>query len=194
MYDAVDLTRHHREQLLGIARESINHGLAAGQPLPIDTARFDDVLQQQASSFVTLTREQQLRGCIGSLVATQALVEDVAQHAHASAFRDPRFPPLQQSELSAIHIEISVLTPEQLIDCYDEQSLLAQLIPFEDGLTLRDRHYQATFLPSVWKQLPDKTAFVQHLKAKAGMPLDYWSDTLKAYRYRSLSFAENSVE
>ena len=66
------------------------------------------------------------------------------------------------------------------------------LEPRVDGLILDDKGRRATFLPSVWESLEDKREFVHHLKQKAGLPADYWSSTLRAYRYRTESFSENS--
>ncbi|MFI3218892.1 MAG: AMMECR1 domain-containing protein, partial [Methylococcales bacterium] len=64
-----------------------------------------------------------------------------------------------------------------------EQDLVSQIQPNIDGLILQEGHLRGTFLPSVWEQLPDPKQFLQHLKQKAGLPPDYWSNTVKIYRY-----------
>ncbi len=68
-----------------------------------------------------------------------------------------------------------------------EADLLAQIRPNVDGLILEDAGRRGTFLPSVWESLPDVTTFWAHLKAKAGLPADHWSNTLKVSRYTTES-------
>jgi len=152
----------------------------------VKVADYDESLQAIRASFVTLNIEGRLRGCIGALEARMPLVADVAEHAFAAAFRDPRFPPVSESELSSIHIHISILTPSSPIDFEDEADLLRQLRPGEDGLIIAKGNRRATFLPSVWESLPDKAQFLQHLKQKAGIDDDS-DDPLQAWRYTTES-------
>lgn len=195
MPQLITISQDDRKQLLALARQSIAFGLKHGKPLSIELKNYSEQLQAMASSFVTITKPtsgnaHNLRGCIGSLQATQALASDVAKHAFAAAFNDPRFPPLTNNELEQIHLEISVLTPETEIFCSSEENLLQQLQAGVDGLTIRDGFRQATFLPSVWEQLPSKKDFLLHLKRKAGLADDYWSGDIQAFRYRTVSFEE----
>ena len=129
-------------------------------------------------------------GCIGSLEARRPLICDVAENAFSAAFRDPRFPPLKAAELKSISLELSVLGQAERIVFDSEQDLLMQIRPELDGLILRDGNYRGTFLPSVWKSLPDARQFLQHLKLKAGLPADHWSDTLEVWRYTTESFGD----
>ncbi len=177
-----------RKQLLQLARDSIDHGLQQGNALPVRLEDFDPELQQPAACFVTLHKEGQLRGCIGSLEAHQPLVRDVSDNAFAAAFRDPRFGPLQEDEKQNLQLSISVLTPARPMNFSSEQDLLQQIKPGVDGLILQDGGRRGTFLPSVWEQLPDKEEFLKHLKLKAGLPVDHWSDTLQVSRYQTESF------
>jgi AmmeMemoRadiSam system protein A len=166
-----------------VALDSIVHGLNKGTPLPVDVGRYPPVLRRPGASFVTLQEFGELRGCIGSLEAHRPLVEDIAENAHAAAFRDPRFQPLQREELKDLDIHISVLTPAEPMDFNSEQDLLRQLQPGIDGLILEDRGQRGTFLPSVWESLPKPEDFLAHLKRKAGLPADYWSNTVRVWRY-----------
>lgn len=175
--------------LLTLARRSIEHGLQQGTPLPVPRG-LDALLMQGGACFVTLTSNDQLRGCIGSLEAHRPLAEDVCENAFASAFRDPRFPPVSAHELPDIHIEISVLTPLQPLHFDSEADLLEQVVPFEDGLVLEDHGHRGTFLPLVWEQLPDKKTFWTHLKHKAGLPANHWSNSLRCYRYHTIIMEE----
>jgi len=181
---------NEKTELLLLARNSIEQGINTRSPLDITPGDFSEILQTQGCCFVTLHKNGELRGCIGSLSAFQPLIADVVLHAFSAAFRDSRFSPVGVDELEELHIEISVLTPQQPIKVANEEELLRVLVSGVDGLTLKDNHYHSTFLPSVWDQLPDKKEFLSHLKAKAGMPEGYWSDTLEAFRYHTVSFEE----
>jgi AmmeMemoRadiSam system protein A len=183
-----------RRALLTLARASIRHGLETGRPLPVDLDAQPDTLRAERAAFVTLHRDTQLRGCIGHLEAVQPLARDVAENAFAAAFRDPRFPPLTAGEFDSLHIDISVLTPSEPIAFASEAELIALLRPGIDGVILEDsaagQGRRGTFLPSVWEQLPQPREFLRHLKQKAGLSPDYWSDGLRAWRYRTESFGE----
>jgi AmmeMemoRadiSam system protein A len=179
-----------RRQLLALALASIRHGLSSGEPLTVRAEQYAPPLRQHRASFVTLNKEGQLRGCIGHLEAWQSLVEDVAQNAWAAAFRDPRFSPLTSQELERLQIHISVLTPAQPLQFTSEHDLLTQIRPQVDGLILRDGNARGTFLPSVWDALPRVEDFWQHLKQKAGLPANHWSNTLTVQRYETESFGD----
>ena len=187
---AINLSAETKTTLLRLARQTIADALQHKPSAVIIPTDYASELQLILSSFVTLHSNGQLRGCIGSLEGREPLVMDVANHAYAAAFQDPRFPSLQADELNQINIEISVLSPQTPIHCRNEQELLAALQIGIDGLTLEDGPHCSTFLPTVWQQLRDKQTFVRQLKQKAGLPTDYWSPTLTAKRYSTLSFAE----
>ena len=117
------------------------------------------------------------------------MIEDVSENAFLAAFQDPRFPPLVMDELTGLEIHISLLAEHDPIMFYSEQDLISQLQPNVDGLILVEGHRRGTFLPSVWEQIPDPKQFLRHLKQKAGLAPDYWSDTIKVYRYQAESIA-----
>jgi len=177
------LTQENQDILLNIARASISNGLMQGQPLPIRLEDYPPALQAPRASFVTLQIDGQLRGCIGSLEAFRPLVEDVAENAFAAAFRDPRFPPLSDKEFDQLDYHISILSPSEPIEFESENDLVNKLRPGIDGLVLEERGQRGTFLPSVWESLPSPRQFLAQLKVKAGLPADYWSDSIKVERY-----------
>lgn len=172
-----------RAQLRDLARSSIVHGIETGEPLTIRLQDYPAPLREPRSSFVTLRLEERLRGCIGALEATRALVEDVAMNAFAAAFRDPRFPPVMPQELDALDLHISVLSRPEPLAASTEAELLNRLRPGVDGLVLEDGDCRGTFLPAVWQSLPDPVDFLGQLKVKAGLPVDYWSESMRIYRY-----------
>jgi len=187
---SVTLDPDARARLLDLARASIAHGLAHGRPLEPGPDVLTGALAEPRASFVTLRRDGELAGCIGALEATRPLALDVAAHAFAAAFRDPRFPALGPGALNALTIEISVLSEPERLDVADEPALLDALVPGVDGLVLNDGDCGATFLPQVWDELATPEAFVAALKRKAGLPPDYWSPTLAFARYHVEHFAD----
>lgn len=183
-----EFRQEDRKALLQTARDSIVLGLA-GEQLRPQPAEFSVRLQREGASFVTLKKRGALRGCIGTLEACQPLVIDVAQNAHAAAFRDPRFPALEPAELESLEYHISILTSPEPMPVESEADLLAQLRPQVDGLVIEEGYRRGTFLPAVWEQLPDPKEFLSHLKQKAGLPPNYWSDRIRVSRYTSLNIS-----
>ena len=172
--------------LIALARNAIESDL-----LETEEIKFDmPWLQQCGATFVTLTKDGQLRGCIGSLEAARPLATDVAENALGAAFRDPRFPRLAAEEWPRCRIEVSLLSAPKRIEFADEADLLAQLEPGVDGVILEADGCRATFLPQVWESLPDKRAFLGELVKKAGLPADTRLGRCRVSRYRVEKFHE----
>ena len=108
----------------------------------------------------------------------------------AAAFRDPRFPPLQREELDTVRIEVSLLSPPEVVPFTTESEALAALVPGQDGVILEDGRRRATFLPQVWETLPRPVDFLARLKEKAGLAADAWPPAIRLYRYRVRKWAE----
>ncbi len=177
-------------ELLQLARGSIEHGFAHREPLPVRTDQLPSALTRPAATFTTLHLDGKLRGCCGTLEALQPLATDVSFSAFRAAYEDPRFAPVGAGELTAISIEVSVLSPLEAIAVRDEADLLEQLQPGIDGLVIVAHGRRATFLPKVWEMLPEPRLFLASLKAKCGLPDDYWSELLEFQRYRTTTYTE----
>jgi len=184
--DEAAAIRAHAGILRETALSSILHGLEHGAPAPVSASDFAPLLRAPGASFVTLTRNGELRGCIGSPQAHRPLIEDVAHNAFASAFRDPRFPPLADEEIEGLAVKISVLTPPRPMTYDGEADLLGQLRPGIDGLIIDDRGRRALFLPSVWDSLRTPQEFLSYLKRKAGLAPTHWSDAFTAQRFTAV--------
>ena len=187
------MSDEQKESLKKLALASIKCGLETGNPLSVDDyfKEIDGDVKlpdYQGAAFVTLKKNDQLRGCIGSLAAYRPLKEDVAENAFAAAFRDPRFSAVTETEIDDIELSISVLTPPEMIVFTSEQDLIAQLRPGVDGLIMTEGGNRGTFLPSVWENYPQPESFLSHLKLKAGLPAGYWSGTIKVERYETVSW------
>ena len=174
-----------RRELLRTAVSAIECGLGLIEVAPPDPAGLPESLRRARASFVTLTIEGNLRGCCGTLDPARPLALDVWRNAQATAFRDPRFAPLTQTEWLRADLEISVLSPREPMAVRGEAELLSRLVPGRDGLVLCWRGASTTFLPKVWDQLDEPRDFVRHLKLKAGWSAEFWSEEIEAWRYET---------
>ena len=172
--------------LLSIARDRIESHLT-GKSTTSPAAPW---LQQTGATFVTLTKDGALRGCIGSLEPRRALGEDVAQNALGAALHDPRFPAMTAAEWPQCRVEVSLLSAPKPLRFADEADLLAQIRAGEDGLILEAHGKRATFLPQVWEDIADKRLFLAHLLKKAGLPADTRLTGCKLFRYRVSKWKE----
>ncbi len=184
-----NFARHNREDILQIVKRSLSKAIDKKHYTP-DREDYPNVMFDKGATFVTLTKGEELRGCIGSLLPKQAVALDIAQNTYSAANEDSRFKPITLEELSEIKISVSFLSGYEKIIFNNEEDLLNQIIPNVDGLVLRDGDRQGLFLPSVWKQIPDKKEFLNNLKIKAGLSPSYWSDKVKIYRFRTVEITE----
>ena len=164
------------QTLVQLARQTIGERLRQNVEMADSTEKELEApeFQQHRGTFVTLHKNGQLRGCIGSLTATEPLADSVRHNAINAAFRDPRFPPLSGEELAEVDIEVSILSEPQPLAYEDGNDLISKLRVNVDGVILRKGSYSATFLPQVWQQLPNPKDFLSHLCRKAGLPPDAW--------------------
>jgi len=148
-------------------------------------------LSLKSASFVTLTKQGELRGCIGTLNAYRPLIEDVRANAVAAAFHDPRFTPLKAGEFESVRIEVSVLSELEPMHAKSEAIACSKLVPHRDGVVFKYGSHRATFLPQVWKQLPEPENFLAHLKQKAGLAADFWHPEVLLYKYQVNKYRES---
>ncbi len=186
-----ELTEEEGKHLLSVARKTIEEALfqkKEKEPFdPLDSPKFSE----KRGTFVTLTINGCLRGCIGHIIPQESLIEGVRINAVNAAFRDPRFRPLSKNEFEKIEIEISVLTAPKALSYSDANDLLMKLRPGIDGVIIKKGYHQATFLPQVWEQLPDKMSFLTQLCLKAGLDGDTWkNENLDVSVYQVQAFEE----
>jgi len=189
------VTHSEKKWLLSLARESIALGLKDRRSYAVDPKQVSPELREKLACFVTLTIQGRLRGCIGHIEAIQPLYKDVIENATSAAFGDPRFPPLDQSELDEVEIEVSVLGKPASLKYKDADDLVRKLKPGKDGVILRKGAYGATFLPQVWDQIKVPEDFLSHLCAKAGLDSDEWQKgDLKVQTYSVEAFSESEIK
>ena len=188
------LTPDERKLLLALARQALVEGVSGLRLLPLDLQSLPEALRLPGATFVTLTKQGELRGCVGALEAYQPLAEDAREHAVAAALQDFRFPPVAPDEVADLEIEISRLTAPEPLEYQDAQQLIKALRPGVDGVILRDGIRRATFLPQVWLKLPEPSEFLDHLCAKMGNEPQLWRyKKLLVYRYQVEEFHEESA-
>lgn len=166
-------------ELLILARNAIKEYLG----LNIEPIDIKNRWKADRATFVTITKNSKLRGCIGSLEPKRALYRDVEENAISAAFRDPRFFPLQVEDLDKIKIEISVLTELKEITFSSESDIISKIVPYKMGLLLEYKNNRGTFLPQVWEHYPDPKDFFNHLKIKAGLNKEFYNSELRLYYY-----------
>jgi len=138
---------------------------------------------KNAATFVTLTIDGNLRGCIGTLVPHSSLYDDITSNAIKAAFDDPRFEPLTIDEFNKMKVEISLISPIVEMKYNNFKELREKIIPNEHGVVLKIDLHQATFLPQVWEQLPDFDTFIYHLYKKAGLDIEKQTELPKIFTY-----------
>lgn len=175
------LTTTEKERLRQIAWQSIKHGFANGHSKPAHT--HVAALDRPGASFITLLKQGDLRGCIGTLEAHEPLAQNVSNNAYNAAFHDPRFAPLAEEDIQQVELQISVLSHPEPLEVNSQSDVLAQLQPGIDGVVFQDGTHKSTFLPQVWDQLPTPEAFMAQLKQKAGLPANHWSANVRILRY-----------
>ena len=181
------IKKYYSKLIIDICRQAIKSKFEPD----IEEIKYPQVFGRIGACFVTLEKNNTLRGCIGSVIARRPLINDIIMNAKNSAFSDPRFLPVQQNEISQLKIAVSILSEPKKISFTDENDLLRQMRPNIDGIIIKDGIYQAVYLPSVWEQLPDKREFLDTLKVEAGLNPDYFSDTFEAYRFETVYIKEN---
>jgi len=188
------LSEDEGKYLLGLARETIKNRLSNIEESQIDRKEIPEKFQERLGTFVTVTIEDNLRGCIGHIIPRESLIEGIKENAINAAFKDPRFLPLTKKEFDKIKIEISILTSPQELSYTDAEDLLKKLRSGIDGVILKKGFYEATFLPQVWDQLPEKEEFLSQLCLKAGLSGNSWkTEKLQVSTYQVQAFEEEKL-
>lgn len=189
MSTETDLVKQGRV-LLPIARASIENALGKASRAEEQHAW----LQEPGATFVTLTQNGELRGCIGTLEARRSLLQDIKANAQAAAFQDPRFAPLAARELEVTQVEVSLLSAMQPLQFASEEDALDKLQPGVHGVVFEYGRYRSTFLPQVWEQLPQVGEFMAHLKYKAGLSPDFWAQAVRISTYTVAKWKESDFD
>ena len=178
-----------RSFLLRVARESMEYAVRNGKALPRGhfTASAPKTTLAKMGTFVTLNDKVSgaLRGCIGEILPMRPLVEAVAARAVDSALHDPRFPPVAESELANLRVEVSALTPPASVKSWRD------IVLGRDGMTLEKGGAFAVFLPQVApEQGWDLPTTLTYLSQKAGLSADAWREGASFETFQAEVFHE----
>src|SRR5574344_816048 len=186
----LSLTTEEQSAMLRLARLAIRSRWHPELAADIASAQTELAHgRQPIACFVTL-HEGGLRGCIVWREAEQPLADALVYFAQAAAFSDTRFPPLQETELAHCRLSISLLGPLSPIPAASRQQVLAHLTAHRGGLWLQSPGHRATFLPAVWRELPEPNQFLNQLLRKGGWPINTWPSELAAFRYQTVEFGD----
>jgi len=194
-----DLSLEEGTFLVRLARNAVL-GYIQSRKVPSRPPETPEILLRKGAAFVTLlkitpTGETELRGCIGYVRATEALVDSVIRAAIAAATEDPRFPPVKLHELQHIVFEVSVLSDPKVIGLQGKDRVKGFIIG-RDGLIIRRGFYSGLLLPEVpveycW----DEETFLSETCLKAGLPPDCWLDDVsEVFRFSAVTFREEQPE
>lgn len=176
---AARFTDEQKRTLVEIARTAVVDA-TTGKGARVIAVAGSDAFPEASGAFVTLKRDGRLRGCIGTLACRRPLPEEVARVAVSAAREDPRFEPLQASELDDLEVEVSILGPLDPIDPFDERAIEIGT----HGLVVEQGWRRGLLLPQVATEWGwDREAFLSHTCVKAGLPPDAWRQGAKVYRF-----------
>ena len=187
----VIINKEEQKYITTLARNTLESYLKDKKTPQINKDMLSEKLTQKSGCFVTLTKDSQLRGCIGNILAQKPLYQCIIDNSISTAVHDSRFSTVTYDELDDIHIEVSILSAPQPLEFASPDDLLDKLTPLEDGVVINYGFHKSTYLPQVWEQLPDKTEFLTSLCKKDGAPGDCWKkENVKIETYQAQVFGE----
>ncbi|MFW6024809.1 MAG: AmmeMemoRadiSam system protein A [Candidatus Woesearchaeota archaeon] len=191
----MNLTKNQKSILLNLAKESIKSEF--NKEINIDFPKFE-LAHKKRGCFVTIYKENQLRGCIGNIVPKKELFKSIIENAKKSAFNDPRFPNLRENEIKSLRLEISILSEPKEIFYGNKDEILVNITPLKDGIIIKKGYNSATYLPQVWKHFYDesnksynKKEFLNQLCQKANLNKEDWKKhNVTILKYSATVFSE----
>jgi AmmeMemoRadiSam system protein A len=135
--------RSRQSPIVALARAALESYVRAGRTIE-PGPEHDELLDQRAGAFVSLKQHGQLRGCIGTTQATtRNLAEEVIQNAISAGTQDPRFPPVEESELGELEYSVDVLGEAEPVDSLED------LDPTIYGVTVEKGYRRGLLLPDL---------------------------------------------
>jgi len=185
-------TKEQKNIILQIAKNAIKEAVLNSKIVNRESLiKNHPWLKKQGAVFVTINEYNNLRGCIGSIIAHQSLIDDIISNAKSAALNDPRFKPVSADELDKLEIEVSILTPPQLLEYSNIEDLRKKVRVGIDGIIINYNGYQATYLPSVWEQINSFDDFFASLCMKAGLSPNCLTLHPTIYRYEAIKIKDN---
>jgi uncharacterized protein (TIGR00296 family) len=164
----------------------------SGSELNVD--EVPEIFHQKSGVFVTINThpKHDLRGCIGYIEPMFPLIEALQRASKSAALEDPRFPPVKKEELDGVVIEVSLLTPPELIKVKKPKHYVKEVEIGKDGLIVEKGYRKGLLLPQVpveWKWKVDE--YLSHTCMKAGLLPDAWlEEGTKIFKFSAEIFSE----
>ena len=179
------------ELAVRVAREALESHVLGRSKRPFVVPKS---FEEKAGAFVTINLHPggDLRGCIGYPQPFFPLIKSIERSAEAAGSEDPRFPPLREDELDGIRVEVSILTPPQLIEVKKPKELSKHVEVGVDGLIVAQGAYRGILLPQVavderW----DAEEYLSQACMKAGLLPEAWLDSsTRVYKFQAEVFTE----
>ncbi|MFC1780504.1 AmmeMemoRadiSam system protein A [Patescibacteria group bacterium] len=188
----MNLSKKDKQFLLKLSRSALEHIFKTNEELVPNDSDIPEKFKVKAATFVTLTIDSKLRGCIGKLIPQKQLYIDIVENTYNAAFSDPRFPQLTKDESDKVKIEISILDKPKKLEYENTSKLLKKLSKGKPGVIIQHGLYSATFLPQVWDDIKTPEQFLSQLCQKAGLEKEAWKDqNLEIQTYKVTKFSEN---
>lgn len=181
------------EILVRTARSVVTEHLKTRKKITLEE-KFKSRFSYNSGVFVTLNKDEKLRGCIGFPTPERKLYQSLVDAAIASATEDPRFPSVGYEELSDITFEITVLTPPEVVCVDDVSEYPSRIRVGRDGLIVKWEFGAGLLLPQVPVEYGwNEEEFLNHTCEKAGAPQDYWKrKSTKIFRFEGIVFKETN--
>jgi AmmeMemoRadiSam system protein B/AmmeMemoRadiSam system protein A len=173
---SIIFSEDEKKTLLNVARKRLKFYFDEKDFDLNDIFEITENMKNNFGCFVTLTKNKQLRGCIGNIFPEKPLINGIIDNTLSAALNDNRFPKLKKEELKEIKIEISILTKPKELIFNDQEDLINKLRPKIDGVYLILEDKSATYLPQVWESFNSKKEFLESLCEKAGLKKDDWKN------------------
>ena len=184
-------SKEQKKVILQIAKDAIKEAILNQKIIDKDELlKKYPWLKEKGAVFVTINEFGALRGCIGSIIAHQSLLDDIISNAKSAALNDPRFKPISKEELDNLEIEVSILTPPKLLEYKDIEDLHKKIRPGVDGVIINLNGHQATYLPSVWEQVRSFEEFFGSLCLKAGLSANCLNYHPTIYTYEAIKIKD----
>ncbi|MBW3000199.1 TIGR00296 family protein [Candidatus Woesearchaeota archaeon] len=181
------------KMLIELARKAIEYSF---EKKSLELEEYEKEFSQERGVFVTLKKDGELRGCIGFPEPIFPLFKAIVKAAKAAAFEDPRFPPVQKTELPDIEIDVSVLTLPKLIKIENPEECAEKIDIGIDGLMIKIGTVSGLLLPQVAPEHDmDEMQFLQETCKKAELPPDAWKNpNVEIYKFQAQIFTEEEGE
>jgi uncharacterized protein len=184
------ITLTDAEELINLARKTVESEIHTSQKTTF-SKKIEERFSEKYGLFVTIHKNNELRGCIGIIQPVYPLYEGIIHLAKSAAFEDPRFTPISAEELNDLEYEISILTEPEKVSLSKEE--IPGIIRIgKHGLIIKKGPYSGLLLPQVAKEHRfSPKQFLEQTCLKAGLDPNEWEkEDTEIYIFSAQVFKE----